>query len=631
MKPLQSLATFLPFLSVFAFLSVIPEGNLLFLLLGRKARTHRARFAWKPPHSCAGRSASELGKSSTPIMMCFSAGIGKSRTKAHSRIGCFSAGLKSNSPLLKHGASSESSLRSSSVDLKACGRRSAHRFPVALLLLLSAITGCGGNKPDPQAVTVLIENSPSNLDPRVGIDAQAERIDELIFDPLVHRDPHFNLQPWVAKSWDTPNPLTYIFHLRGGVHFQNGKLLTAEDVKWTLDSIRDGTVLTAKSNAFMKVDHVDVLDPMTVAIHLKQPDAELLTNLSEGAFGIVPAGSGRNFGFHPIGTGPFRFVSQRQDTDVVLERDENSWQPLPAIKRIRFSVVPDAITRALELEKGSADACINCMTADMVAALAERPNLEVESAPGTTLNYISFNTQDNILRDVRVRQAIAYAINRPLIIHSLWRDRAKLASSLLPPQHWAWSDKVQQYLYNPAKANALLDQAGWKPGKDGIRFHLAMKTSTDESSRLLALILQQQLREIGIALDVRSFEFATFYADVTKGAFQMYTLRWIGANENPDIFRYSYATSMFPPRGANRGRYSNQRLDVALAEAGASGDLAQRRTDYVLAQQILAAELPSINLWYLDTVMVHTRRLANIQLSPSGNFEFLRSATLRSR
>ncbi len=195
---------------------------------------------------------------------------------------------------------------------------------------------------------------------------------------------------------------------------------------------------------------------------------------------------------------------------MILERNEHSWQPPPHMARVRFAVVPDAITRALELEKGSADVCINCLTADMVYALAKRPNLLVQSAPGTVLNYITFNAQDSVLRDVRVRQAIAYAMNRPLIIHSLWRDRARLAESLLPPEHWAWTGDVQQYPHDPAKANALLDAAGWKRGKDGIRFRLAMKTSTDESSRLLAMILQQQLRDVGIALEVRSFEFATF-------------------------------------------------------------------------------------------------------------------------
>jgi peptide/nickel transport system substrate-binding protein len=244
------------------------------------------------------------------------------------------------------------------------------------------------------------------------------------------------------------------------------------------------------------------------------------------------------------------------------------------------------------------------------------------------LNYISFNTQDSVLRDLRVRQAIAYAMDRPLIIHSLWRDRARLASSLLPPEHWAWTGEVQQYPYDPAQANVLLDQAGWKRGQDGIRFHLTMKTSTDESSRLLAMILQQQLREIGIALEVRSFEYATFYADISKGAFQMYTLRWQGGNEDPDIFRYAYDSSTFPPHGANRGRYTNAALDGLIREAAMLSDQAQRRTDYVKVQQIVAAELPSINLWYLDAVMVHTKRLGNIQITGSGNFDFLRTATV---
>ena len=501
-------------------------------------------------------------------------------------------------------------------------------FRVCALCVLVCLAGCGSKQQSPLTVTMLIENSPTSLDPRIGVDAQSQHIYSLIFDSLVRKDAHFNLQPWIATSWETPDLLTYRFHLRTGVHFHNGQPLTAADVKYTLDTMRNGTVITAKAGALVHIDHVDAPDPATIVIHLKQPDAALLWNVSDGGFGIVPAGSGRDFAFHPIGSGPFRFVSQMQDDEVILERSEHSWQPLPQVARIRFAVVPDAITRALELEKGSADVCINCLTADMVYALAKRTDLVVQSAPGTVMNYISFNTQDTVLRDVRARQAIAYAINRPLIIQSLWRGRAQLAESLLPPQHWAWTGDVEQYPYDPGKANALLDQAGWKREKDGVRFRLAMKTSTDETSRLLAMILQQQLRDIGIALEVRSFEFATFYADISKGAFQMYTLRWIGGNEDPDIFHYAYESNMFPPHGANRGRYSNPTLDGLIREAAKLGDQAQRRADYVKVQQILAAELPSINLWYLDAVLVHTKRLGNIQISGSGNFDFLRTATV---
>jgi peptide/nickel transport system substrate-binding protein len=500
-----------------------------------------------------------------------------------------------------------------------------------VLAAILSLTGCGATPPSPQTVTMVIESSPTSLDPRIGVDSQSEHISSLIFDSLVHKNAHFNLDPWLATSWETPDPLTYRFHLRTDVHFHNGKPLTATDVKYTLDSMRNGTVITAKAGALARIDHVDAPDAATVVIHLKQPDAALLWNLSDGAIGIVPAGSGGDFAFHPIGSGPFRFVSQLQDDEVIIERNDHSWQPRPAIARIRFAVVPDAITRALELEKGSADVCINCLTADMVSALAKRPNLQVESGPGTNLNYISFNTQDSLLRDIHVRQAIAYAMNRPLIISSLWRGRAQLAESLLPPEHWAWTGDVQQYPYDPAKANALLDAGGWKRGNDGVRFHLTMKTSTDETSRLLAMILQQQLRDIGIALEVRSFEFATFYADISKGAFQMYTLRWLGGNEDPDIFGYAFDSHRTPPRGANRGRYVNAALDELIKEGATSSDQALRRTDYVKVQQILAAELPSINLWYLDAVLVHTRRLQNIHISSSGNFDFLRTATVTER
>jgi peptide/nickel transport system substrate-binding protein len=271
---------------------------------------------------------------------------------------------------------------------------------------------------------------------------------------------------------------------------------------------------------------------------------------------------------------------------------------------------------------------VNALTADQVYALRDDPRIAVQTGPGTILNYISFNTRDPVLRDVRVRQAIAYAINRPLIIHALWRDHARLAENLLPIKHWAWAS-VPGHDYDPARANSLLDQAGLRRGGDGVRFHLTIKTSTDETSRTLAVVLQQQLREVGIALEVRSFEFATFYADIAKGAFQMYTLRWIGGNEDPDIFRYAYASASMPPHGANRGYYSNPALDALISEAAATPAQNDRAAIYARIQQILANDLPAINLWYLDTVVVRNRRLRNVKVSSSGSFDFLREATLQ--
>ncbi len=493
--------------------------------------------------------------------------------------------------------------------------------------LLGLATGCSP-RPDPSTLVMIIESSPTNLDPRVGVDAQSERIDALLFDSLVRRDQHFELRPWLAESWETPDPTTYIFHLRRGVHFHDGRPLTARDVKWTFDSILGRQLLTTKTTVYQYIDHIDAPDDATVVFHLKAPQATLLWNLSDGAIGIVPYGSGAELAQHPIGSGPFQFVSAQQDKEVVVRRNDHYWGPEPKLERVRFAVVPDATTRALELRKGSADIAINALTPDTVVALKQDPQLAIQTAPGTIYAYIAFNLRDPILQDARVRRALAYAIDRRPMIQYLWRDMARPAASILPVQSWAYDGTVPQYNYDPARARQLLDEAGY-PAVQGVRFHLTMKTSTEESTRLMAAVLQQQLREVGVALDIRTFEFATFYADVTKGAFQFYSLRWIGGNEDPDIFEHVFYCSNIPPRGANRSYYCNRQVDQLIDRGRQELDEHKRQADYAQIQDIVARDLPYINLWYLDNVLVHSRRVRNLELNPSGNYDFLRTAEIQ--
>ena len=494
----------------------------------------------------------------------------------------------------------------------------------AAWLLLAA--GCAP-RPDPNTLVMIIESSPTNLDPRVGVDAQSERIDSLLFDSLVRRDEHFELRPWLAESWETPNPTTYIFHLRKGVRFHDGRPLTARDVKWTFDSILSRQMLTTKTTVYQYIDRIEAPDDSTVVFHLKQPQATLLWNLSDGAIGIVPYGSGPELAQHPIGSGPFQFVSAQQDKEVVIARNEHYWGPEPHVEQVRFTVVPDATTRALELRKGSADIAINALTPDTVVALKKDPQLELKTAPGTIYAYLALNLRDPILKDVRVRRALACAIDRGPMIQYLWGDMARPAASILPVQSWAYEADVPRYGYDPARARQLLDDAGYAP-VNGVRFHLTMKTSTEESTRLLAAVLQQQLRAVGIALDIRTFEFATFYSDVTKGAFQLYSLRWIGGNEDPDIFEHVFYCSNVPPRGANRSYYCNPQVDRLIDQGRQELEEARRRQDYAQIQRLVAADLPYINLWYLDNVLVHSRRVKNLELNPSGNYEFLRTAEI---
>jgi peptide/nickel transport system substrate-binding protein len=527
-------------------------------------------------------------------------------------------------------------------------RLSRRNRAVVGMLFCSLIAGCHTKVGSPGTVVVILESSPNNLDLRQGTDAQSSRVGGLIFDALVKKDDHYNLQPWLATSWEQPDPLTWVIHLRDGVRFSDGRPLEAADIVWTIESLIDpkltaglpgGTLVSALSGNFASVDRAEARDRLTVVVHLKRPDAGLLFNMSDGLFGVVPRGSGSDFGLHPVGSGPFKFVSQVQDKEVIVERNHECWSNTADaagnIERVRFMVVPDGITSALELRKGSADVSSNALTPDMVYALRDTPGLETSRATGSNVWYLNFNVTDGALHDKRVRQAIALAIDRPAIIASLWRGHARLAESLLPEGHWAAAahDQLTQYPHDPTRAQALLDAAGYRADKTGVRIRLTLKVSTEEETRLLAAVLQQQLRAAGIQLSIRSAEFGTFYSDVTKGAFQMYVLKWVGSNEDPDIFRYMYSSASLPPKGANRGRYTNPQVDALLAKAAQETGPpieveARRRAEYVEVEQILADDMPSEPLWYPDSEVVHTTRLEGVRAQGDGNFGFLRDAHL---
>ena len=366
---------------------------------------------------------------------------------------------------------------------------------------------------------------------------------------------------------------------------------------------------------------------------MRAPDASLLYNLSDGVFGVVPAGSGKDFARAPIGSGAFRFVSDETDKEVVLARNPTYWggadQAGPArLEGVRFVVVPDAVTVALELRKGTLDVASNELTLDLVHALAGRPNLVTAAAESSRVLYLNFNCMRGPLRDPRVRRAVALAIDRQAVVDAAYRGQATLANTLLPAEHWA-AAALPGYPHDPAQARALLDSAGWHAGKDGVRLHLEMKTSQDATTRLLAEIMQQQLADAGIALTLRATEFGTFYSDVTAGRFELYALTWVGSNEDPDIFRYAYGSDRVPPRGGNRGRFSDPHIDQLLAQAAAITDEPTRRQTFVEVQRVLEEQEPTVPLWYPRNEIVHTARLAGVQVPADGSFDFLRRAWLR--
>jgi peptide/nickel transport system substrate-binding protein len=236
--------------------------------------------------------------------------------------------------------------------------------------------------------------------------------------------------------------------------------------------------------------------------------------------------------------------------------------------------------------------------------------------------------RDPVVSDRRIRHAIGYATNRGAIVKYLRRDLANLATGLLPPQAWAYDADVFQFTYDPAKAKQLLDEAGYRdPDGDGPlpRLRLSLKISTNEEVRLQSTVIQQDLRRVGIDLDLRSYEFATVFADILKGNFQIMSLQWVGgAVIDPDILRRVFHSSQVPPSGFNRGYYRNADVDQLLDRAGAALDEPERKALYTAAQRIIAADAVYIPIWNRVNVAVAQKNLAGVHLSPSIDFSMLK-------
>jgi peptide/nickel transport system substrate-binding protein len=490
---------------------------------------------------------------------------------------------------------------------------------IFLLLGVLFLPGCANRTSDPGIVTVALDQNPDNLDPRIAQNAAAQHLDELIFNSLVKKNEKTEIVPDLASGWEMPDTRTYLFHLRNDVTFHDGRPLTSKDVQYTFRSMLDGSVPTTKAgHPYNLIASIDAPDPYTVVFKLKSVYASFLWNLAAGVIGIVPDGAGKDFGRHLVGSGPFKLVRYVQDQDVLLARNESYFSKKAGVSGLRFRIIPEEIVTALELRKGSLDIALNVLAPDMVEVLKHDPKLRVIQSAGTNYQYMAFNLSDRVFRDVRVRQAFAYGIDREQIIKYLWRNQARPAVTILPPANWAYNGEVRTYPYEPQRARDLLRDAGYE--------HLTFtyRTNNDnDTARQTASILQQQLREIGVTMQIQGNEFATFFADVIKGNFQVYSLRWLGANNDPDIFNAVFHSKSVPPNGFNRGRYSNEKVDELIEFARGAVDMDQRRDAYREIQRILAEELPYISLFYMDNVCVYANRIEGIRLDPEELFDFL--------
>src|SRR5271163_3395231 len=494
---------------------------------------------------------------------------------------------------------------------------------------LVALAGCSGSRADrsPGTIQVDLETSPTSTDPRFATDAISSRIEELIFDSLVKSDGDGRFAGHLAESVERPSPTEIVFHLKHGVRFSDGRALTARDVLFTYHSVLAPESMSPKRASLEELKSIDAPDDYTVVMTTAHPYAPALELATEG---IVPSGTplpSKENAAGPVGSGPFQIVTYARDEAARLERNPFYSYPSSAARSILFKIVPDPTVRALELAEGVCDFSGNNVEYDVLPWLAAHPSLEISKTPGTTYRYLSFNFRDPRLRDVRIRRAIAYAIDRNTIVSTILRGTGRVATGMLSPENWAYEGRVTTYSYDPEKARQLLEQAGYKAGRNGMRGLRFEYKTTPEGARI-GEVFQAMLRQVGIELTIRTLDFATYYADIQAGNFDLTSLQWVGIND-PNSYYMIFDSKKTPPHGENRGYYSNSALD-SLLEAGMSiVDRDARKNIYAKVQQLAAEELPYVSLWWVDNVAVMNRRLVGFDAYPNGSFRSLATLTLR--
>jgi peptide/nickel transport system substrate-binding protein len=486
------------------------------------------------------------------------------------------------------------------------------------------LSGCADAPPGPTALVLALASDPQTLDPRFGADANASRLADLLHAALTRQDASARRIPELATGWDMPDPTTIVFHLRAGFHFSDGTPVTAADVRATYEAVRDPALASPKRAALAGLAAVEAPDPATVVMRLHEPSAAFL---DATGLGIVPAAHSRDPGEVTVGAGPFRLVHAERGDRLVLAPNLGYPGGPPHLDPLIVRIVPDEVVRVLELRRGGIQFVQDAPEPEMLAWLQGVPDLTVRRSPGTSFAYLALNLRDPRLAARRVREALTAALDRDALVRSVLGGAARPATGLLAPEHWAYAP-ARVPRYDPRRARRLLDRAGY-PDPDGAgplpRFRLIYKTSTQPGRRQLAEAIQAALARVGIAVDVRTYEWGTLYADVRSGNFQVCALTWVGVGD-PDLYYLAFHSAMGPPEGYNRGHYTSPVMDRLTARGRQTLDPALRRNIYARIQRRAARDLPVVPLWWEDRVVVHSRRLRGFEPSPSGDVRGLARA-----
>ncbi len=437
--------------------------------------------------------------------------------------------------------------------------------------------------------------------------------------------------PTTANGGISKDGLSITYHLRKNVKWQDGAPFSADDVIYTYDQVMNNANFVGSRVGYSDISSIDKVDDYTIVVHLKQRYAPFIAaffTMSGTPYPILPKHllsqypniNRVDFNRIPIGTGPFRVVEYDKGRLIKMVANPLYWRGPPKMKEIDYSIIPDETTILTQLESGEQDFEYNAPSSQAIS-LANIPGMQVYHTPFTQYRQIAFNLLNPILADVRVRQALAYGINKQDLIHKISHDLYVVADSDQPPFLWAHNNHLTQYDYDPAKANALLDSAGWLIGPDGYRhkngqtLELGMTGGTGVAETInLETVVQAQWKAIGVKGDVKNVNTALLFASYGAGGilqdakFDTGFYSWINGVDPDDSV--NFMSNEYPENGGqNQYHFHDPRLDAAELVALNEYDQDKRKPAYDTIQEILAQEVPAIFIWY-----VARQDIANVDL-----------------
>lgn len=455
------------------------------------------------------------------------------------------------------------------------------------------------------------------MDPHAVEDTASHWINNQIFDGLVQRTDDQGVVPALAESWTFIDERTIEFNLRQGVLFHNGEEFTAEDVKFTYQRLLDPDARFAGRSRVAMIDapNIEVIDRYTVRIPTREPFAPLLTYLAHSSSLIVSKAAveqyGSDFGANPVGTGPFKLSRWDQGTAVHLERFDDHWRGPAQVERLTFRGIPEASSRTIELETGGVHVAQQIPLTDL-RRLESNPNTDLYQYAAMRLNYILFNTQKAPFDDIRVRQALSYAIDINELAEVAYGDLGTAATGYMNSSIWAFNPDVYMYDQDIDRAKELLSEAGYSNG-----FSFTMAIDDNPERRMIAEILGSQFRELGIDMSIEIYEWGAYLQLTAAGNHDMAQLSWLASTGDPHhALHPNYHSGNIG--AANRSHTDLSELDDLLIAGMVETDMETRAQIYHEVQRMIAEYAPIIPVTDDREAVGIRSNVTNFQPSSSG-------------